>query len=371
MPTSDTGQEATPPTIQPLEGYNAISNKTSICSLSLFEDAKDNNTEVEDYSALFAVIIAVKSGTKSDPLTYYNRIGAKRQQVNSTYYRMLTFASIGDTDGKTAVILEKQEEDARRLWRYDLNRTNVTIGTKVLIYEPQVVGYLPSNQIIISTDLPLVCLAKPNLPLRYHDPAQFENTHRYFILPNCAIRATAITMQDSKCSGTFCDRQKVLSHNEHCGCYSKHDVRNDDSNSAVLQTTIKVKHASLLEDIIVKEFRSYRFTLLQFQKQMLPRISFKYFIDHDVLTLLRKTVNSNIEKGNENGGWTVIGWYYRGTKQDKSTQESTLAEQVTYHVVYMQPTTMKPNDLTTLTALQLRTTGGTTSETTGNPNNNH
>jgi hypothetical protein len=346
-----------------------LSSEIKIHPLTHFESLALEDTK-ED-KALFTVLLQIKhSNNGNDKQIQYSYLkGTKKAQLSTPYTRMLTFACLSDP-GRTIILLEKDEQDVSKHWSENNNRIGVTIGEKMLIMEPNIEGHMPSGQIIISTDRSLIHIIKPSVPTHWIVATNISNQLRYFVYDNCSIWCDGTTLQDSLCSGTLCDRQMVGKNKNHCGCYSKTTLRNDDANSLVMQCklVIKAPHQKNIPPITVTAFRSLNFTTLFFENRKIPNMAKETIQSDNVLRKIRGNMKNAIKQINESDGkWTVIGWFFRGTSEDKEGGERLASEEIKYHIVRLCPTRFKIDNIPKLGSTDLI---DNSISQAGNPNNN-
>jgi hypothetical protein len=88
----------------------------------------------------------------------------------------------------------------------------------------------------------------------------------------------------------------------------------------------------------------------------------------NVLRKIRGSMKNAIKEINEyDGKWTVIGWFFRGTSEDKEGGERLASEEIKYHIVCLCPTQFNIDNIPKLGSADLMDNNISQA---GNPNNN-
>ena len=172
-----------------------------------------------------------------------------------------------------------------------------------------------------------------------------------FVQNGASIRVRRTLSLSTNCSGFFCDRQRVkeiLEAGKGCGCYHAQTYL----NPIAITHDIHVTPANADHNIIkVLNFSSMKFTSIYmkgyFNKSVDPgliQLTNPYWTLRDCVKAIETLVN-------DNGGWTVIGWYKRGMINDKSLlaagkvggnneEVNVEASVMTHHTVSVFPTNL-------------------------------
>ena len=102
--------------------------------------------------------------------------------------------------------------------------------------------------------------------------------------------------------------------NQGCTCYS-YDSRR---TNAVIDHTLNIEHHSLEEPMHITNYSSAKFSLLYQTAVFSSQIRSTALDLTDEYFDLETSVNDAIEIINDNGGFTVIGWYKRGNIADRT-----------------------------------------------------
>jgi hypothetical protein len=105
----------------------------------------------------------------------------------------------------------------------------------------------------------------------------------------------------------------------------------------------------LLDDefrITGKKFSSFRTTSFFFQTSHLPDLS-NFTMDSGPIRerIITKVENISNHVSDTCGGWTVCGWFKRGSTKDVSAEGQVAAETLSYNITYCYPTTATKNEL--------------------------
>ena len=161
---------------------------------------------------------------------------------------------------------------------------------------------------------------------------------------------------------------EIKERRQACGCYSMLARR---SNLA-LDYALTLTHKESNWEFTVENFSSNKFSLL-FQNKLFPySLQLENFSFSDDYYELDRCMREAVDKINEKGGWTVIGWYKRGVINDQTLVGSDGAGNgggfrqgnqnsnpqvdnaaINYHVCYLRPTDQRLMNLRKYEGLRL------------------
>lgn len=272
--------------------------------------------------------------------------------TTTTYNRYFLVADL-ENPPHCAAILPRSTDEASRLLKI-LNGGQF-VGVPFCCSEPYPV------QQTLGDFLPILHLPRsPFLPLRSIQdhlrsteslmtmPRNIGETN-YFILTNKDITLHCVHVcPEQTCLGIQCDRQKGKS-----GCSCQHSTSHTSSVYEIdlefpIPSSINpVDHDSIfaLDNAVtstttVLGFRSLRTTKLFFQNYE------NYCTNHTTsdqernrLTL-RQKFDEMVEHINDNGGWTIVGWFMMGSVVDAATNATDKIQnnEITIHISYLYPT---------------------------------
>ena len=179
-----------------------------------------------------------------------------------------------------------------------------------------------------------------------------SNESGAFILTKCVVKSLQQHIITTKCNGYFRDRQRVKDwmNVKGCGCYGM----STSSTSLAIEQVIKVR------DDTQKVLKMSGFSSLKFNKVFMTG-GIPFFCKvavfqmtttfYDIIECMEKCLNYI----NENGGFTVFGWYKRGEINDatmveaaasdpsgdvrnKANVEKVASGDISYHFVHIRPT---------------------------------
>ena len=300
-------------------------------------------------SIMYLQLIHVVSGsiTGQSGMTpyqsYFKKNSKKDGSMNSQYYRLFLFRDISTNDGQVVYIVEGKNRNDR-LWERDPSLCDngcVTIGTYISIINPQPITSWFCNEIPIiecrGSCFVMKCVGgsfEVNM-----DTSITTNVTRCFVKNNVDVDVLSTDVHSTKCSGLFCDRQRSLEisrGNRSCGCYS---MNNRVSSIAILhRVEISVGGVQLFS---MDDFSSLNFINLYLKSRFSWNVRANLLDFTPAYFQMQKCITKIIELINNNGGFTVIGWYKRGEINDISNDESqndVESGEVVHHIVSIYPT---------------------------------
>ena len=244
--------------------------------------------------------------------------------MNAVGYKRLYLMRVINQEEPTSnlVYILKDDIHHANLWKQHISiRDNggITIGTILRFFQPKPYeNIMPDGVPSIESRFPVAVMKTPSkltkVPINY---SIVGGESMAFCLNGCRIESQAITPEETGCAGRFCDKQRiveVMQFNQGCACYS-YDSRR---TNAVIDHTLNIKHHSLEETIHVANYSSAKFSLLYQTAVFSSQIRSTALDLTDEYFELEEAVNNAIELINDNGGFTVIGWYKRGNIADRT-----------------------------------------------------
>ena len=205
------------------------------------------------------------------------------------------------------------------LWRKcSVFRDNgiLTIGSFVRVACPLPIdSYMRGDIPLLKTNHNAIILKNPSkigsIPI--NNEIELNESHA-FAYNNTEVKIHYTSPLKTSCSGKFCDHQRVNDWNNSkgCGCYNM----NTNSSSLVLQHNITVT-TILQGKLEMSDFSSLKFSKLYLSADI-PGSCKLYSLQlttavYDLYAAMENCVNFI----NDNGGFTIIGWYKRGAIADK------------------------------------------------------
>ena len=198
-----------------------------------------------------------------------------------------------------------------------------------------------------------------------------------FCMNECIIHSLSISAEESGCAGLFCDKQSVLEvrkYNQGCCCYL-YDSRR---TNVIIDHNLEIRNWSFEEEkgkIKIENFSSVQFSLLYQTTVFSSQIRQSALELTDSYFELEDCIDNVLDFINDNGGFTIIGWYKHGnisdqtilhqknnndtTKQnnnnDISSSEQIDNSTITYHPCVIKPTNPDILKQNSALCLELRT----------------
>lgn len=141
------------------------------------------------------------------------------------YSRLFLCRVVNDND---LVYLIESKNKNNNLWKRNPQYCDdgaITIGSYFRILSPSPITNLMASDIpMLETRFPVIVMGNNtglvNIPVNVGISA---NKSKAFVLKGCQIKIISSTPEETKCSGLFCDKQrihKIVENNQGCGCYA-------------------------------------------------------------------------------------------------------------------------------------------------------
>ena len=313
---------------------NRLMNKTEEITVSGLIQPKATVSLKNHVNCMLIRMIANKNGAKNDTLvrTYNRQSGNQKVTKTQTYTRLFSVMMLhkGQPTSRMAYIMEDHVSHGN-LWDFSTNiRDNggVLVGTVIRLHHVKPIEKMMADDCpAIITAKPAVVLNNPismnEVKINYQVPAGIPCA---FVLNNCSIDILDSEPIKTGCGGLFCDKQRcreVSMYGQGCCCFRFHQRR---PNMEIIHTML-IKHISLEEPMYVQEYSSTKFSLL-FQTALLNCELNKTCMDMtDNFFNLQEKIEDGVKMINDNGGFTIIGWYKRGHIQDRTVLVQNANEQ--------------------------------------------
>ena len=230
----------------------------------------------------------------------------------------------------------------------------LTIGSFLRVLAPKRIDSSMNGVPLLFTQEPVVIMKRPPsfpiVPINFQVP---QSKSAAFIYNRCIVELNGYTPLDTSCSGLLCDKQRVADWNYHdhgSGCYQMADRR----SCLALTHNMMVRVSDGSGDSIeMDDFSSSKFSSLYLNDDISPNIGLQSV---QILTQAYFDISENIEACveliNDNGGFTVVGWYKKGMINDKTllghgTGPGTATKdiqvqnsEINYHIVEILPTNL-------------------------------
>ena len=303
---------------------------------------------------LLRVIANSNTGTNLGPARVYGAMRYNRNtSTNINYSRLFLCRVVSELEGNKLVYLMESKNTNNNLWKRNpqfRDDGTISIGDTIRILSPLPIKNMMSNQIpMIETRFPAVVMENlMNVSENEVNAGITRNESKAFVLNSCYIDILSSTPEETQCSGLFCDKQRIheiMERNQGCGCYSMLSRR----SNLIIDHSLYIEHTKSDWNTYVEKFSSNRFSNWYLTG------AFPSSIRADTLQMTEEYWNMGhcIERAvryiNQNGGWTVIGWYKRGMitdqsmitddiQKNKNSENQVESGIITYHVCYLRPT---------------------------------
>lgn len=272
---------------------------------------------------LMRVIANNNTGNNLGPARVY---GAARNNRNTSsnvnYSRLFLFRVVSADEGNIMVYLMESRNSNNNLWkRNPAYRDNgvITVGTIVRILSPAPIRNMMANDIpMLETRFPAIVMKHPmefnNIRVNEGIPG---NESKAFVFNGCDISIISSTPEETRCSGLFCDKQRVheiMERTQGCGCYSMLSRR----SNMVMDHSLQIDHNDSGWNCFVEKFSSNKFSDFYLSGTFPSNLRADALQMTDEYWNMIDAIEEVVNDVNDNGGWTVIGWYKRGLINDQS-----------------------------------------------------
>eukprot|EP00957_Ditylum_brightwellii_P143130 10905762-Ditylum_brightwellii.AAC.1 len=205
------------------------------------------------------------------------------------------------------------------LWQKNLNHHDngaVSVGFIIQMMCPLPIEFYMCNDIpIVQSPYPVILLKFPSRVFAISMNHKIEaNTSLASVYNNAQASVNIVFPTKTTCSGNMCDRQRVNDWNgsRGCDCYGM----SQNSSSLVYQHAIGISPAT--GSMNMSEFSSLKFSQL-YLSGVIPGYCQLYMLQYIEAAMdMQIVLEQCIETINNNGGFTVVGWYKRGIINDQS-----------------------------------------------------
>ena len=219
----------------------------------------------------------------------------------------------------------------------------ITIGSFLRIMGPQPIESRMNGDIpLVKTPHPLIVLRRPlsALPTVNIINEVEPNRSLAFAMNSRILNVNQTFVVSTTCAGNHCDKQRIGDWNgvKGCGCFA---MNQNCSNLAFVHSIWF--NASGGQRITQTEFSSTKFSLIYLKARIASIIQKSALQQSNAFWDIEECIEKVVNFVNDNGGWTIVGWYKRGSIKDKSLlealpmDETVGAEQLNHHIVEILP----------------------------------
>ena len=307
-----------------------------------------------------------------------NRSNSSTSEANFTRIYLLRVISETNTTGRLFYLLESKTCNSTLFNRNIDFRDNgtITIGTIVRVVGPQEIETRMGDIDMVKTPNPLFVMERPaRLPTLTINSEIQANQSMAFCLNGRLLNINQTYVAQTTCSGLMCDKGRVEDWNgsKGCGCVGMH---NNISNLAIIHSIwFDTNENGVERRISHGSFSSTKFTLTYLSNRIpsstrQSTLSVTGGDGNNALWDIEDAVVRVKDYVNNNGGWTIIGWYKRGAIKDKSLVGESASEgnrnlgsngndevvgsgQLNFHIVELLPTNRRFLDPNTCEGMHL------------------
>ena len=309
---------------------------------TVHELAADSELSNREDRFLVAMLLRVKASESNSTVSllptptssrvgenYLNNQRLKRRKTNASYRRIFFFLDLL-TQGKCFVIFEEDQGDENNYWR-DMNaRSSSRVGDIFLITEPhRIESEINGHLSVVRTEREFIPIEMPATMHSFMPTIPDRDTFIGYFLKERQIVLHNIISCDTRCAGTFCDR--LYPRVSPCGCYQR-----TNNQSHVLKQDIEFNGGLGGTECLVT-CSSLRFSELLFSSALPFNTSNNTNIIPK-LPQLRVALRLLVTYVNQNGGWTISGWFRQGTVREAGTEELVFNDTLGIRISYIQPT---------------------------------
>lgn len=337
-----------------------ILTRLSAISLSelMDESVEEKNLDTNFIDVQVLRVIAPNSNMGTNSAFMYGNRNRNRNSQNQVHYsRLILLRVFSNTESDRLCYLMETRNTNTCLWDRNVElRDNgvVTMGTYIRVLAPKPIKSLMSGDIpMLETQFPVIVMRTPDQiqPV----PVNFEiqgNNALSFVQNGAIVSVKRTAPEETTCSGLFCDKQRIQEWmgQRGCGCYHMTHRRSNialDHSISILASSSTIK---------MENYSSTQFSKLYLTSNLPPSIKIRDLRMTEEYFSLLDCIGNVIEFINNNGGFTVVGWYKRGIINDRalvgnngnnnnsnmnnSNNEEVQVDngEVNYHIIQMQPT---------------------------------
>ena len=347
--------------------YQVITAKSKRLQL---ESTRDEDLVVRPYEpdaaivseVIIGILLNIRRPSESKPDVQFRRVSfGKKTQTQTTFKAIYSLGDLNDASGGSTIsLIEKNNSDHTEFHRRDMQKREITIGCRIAILCPQIIGVLKNGSTLVHTSRPLQVLAAPPIPEVPYLPHAVQLEKKYFVIKMATIHPKRNSFPIpicTNCSANTCDRLLCSENpNAPCGCFSQFSRTTNNAKNVCFKTTFYIDAQGDL--LSVKDFTSLRFSKLLFENEIIVH-DIEQMHDSAVISLIAEKWRPFLQHVNNNGGWTVVGWMVRAKKQVEEGINVTndqdadlLHDTIKTNICYVYPTTLRHNDIPTYLLVQ-------------------
>ena len=308
-----------------------------------FLRVKSNRNDLDNKMLRLCILNCTMGGSTAPQhkIVSNSQYGSKRPKTFGTIsnYNRYFLAADLENPPHCAAIMPRTIGETSNLLKYTQGDT--LLGSTFCIHEPNVSfqSLGESTPILSIANEPLLPVASSSIALASTEtllacPTVAGETN-YFVLTSKTISLRRVTLaKDASCSGIQCDRQKAKGE---CAC-----LHATSSNILVYSFDVIFPVPNRIEvdgSTAVHNFRSLRTTELFFCDFEQHASTITPEDELNRTSLYRDKIKKMVTYINDNGGWTIVGWFMLGSTQDSANSQDKVQNSViTLHLSCLLPT---------------------------------
>jgi hypothetical protein len=332
------------------------SEETSLFNLT-DENYREESEDMMDERYIDLQLLRIITPDSSKGASIYQnrgrRVGFNRSKQEVHYTRMYLcriFSVDHNQRCRSLVYIMQARNSNEDLWKLDIElRDNgtLTIGSIFRMIAPHFVEKYVNNEIpLLVSQLPVIIMKPPRTMEEVTIQQISGNQSLAFTLNGANLRVRRTTAIETTCSGNFCDKQRRndLGSTRSCGCFNMSQHR---TNIALEHSIRVIAGASV--SVNMDHFSSSKFSSLYLSLPIPGTVAIRSLQHTDDFFHMKDKISDVVTHVNNNGGWTVIGWYCRGMINDRAlmgvmqpneneTDNQVDAGDANYHFVSVLPT---------------------------------
>lgn len=264
------------------------------------------------------------------------RGGGSKEMHFSRIFQCRVYSAMNSSEHKKIIYLMESKNSNNNMFERNLDfRDNgtISIGTFLRVISPEAIEeYMNGDIPMIRTPCSLIVLKRPTkMPTVAVNYEVQTNQSLSFCLNNRILNLNKTLVVSTTCSGLMCDKSSINEWNniKGCGCVGM----NPNISNLSLVHSIWINavadmnmadHETVQRRLTHSDFSSTKFSVCYLSSRIPPTVR-KSSLSHssDLFWDLETAIEDVVDFINGNGGWTVVGWYKRGSIKDRSLIEST------------------------------------------------
>lgn len=349
-----------------LFGSAVVTRLREVSISTLMQDDVQETNNMNRFYLDVQILRVITPSPNQNAVVYNRGRRANTQQIG--YNRIIlcrVHSESNSVDNSRLVYFMEARNVNDKLWNRNPEYRDdgtITVGTFIRVLAPIQIERMMQEIPLVRTDYPIIVMqAPPKLPtIQINNEIQGHGALA-FISNGAHLSINRITVRSTTCGGCFCDKQRINDWigTRGCGCYG---VAANRSNLAIVHTIVVAMANG--EVRTMNDFSSTKFSQIYLSNRIPADTRESSLQFTDAFFTLESTVDQVIDFINENGGFTVFGWYKRGIINDTSlvgmntgnNNEEIQVDSgnINFHIVQLVPTNRDFHDFTSVLGVRLQ-----------------